>query len=174
MAVHRGPARLRPRCIQGGSPVAVMPFYIYNAEGSTKNESANRNSSFPSEFACSLCTVDVQFLQTTSRSVCMCITSYIKFYYVSTTHLELNCIMTKLMHKFLINLSIYFCLTCFGLSFSPSSEAGVQLRQWFQSPGYGVKAWALTPYPGDLNYCRGCTPASENGLKESPKHVRQK
>jgi hypothetical protein len=42
----------------------------------------------------------------------------------------------------LFYLSIYFCLTCFGLSFSPSSEAGVQLRQWFKSPGYGVSARA--------------------------------
>jgi hypothetical protein len=50
--------------------------------------------------------------------------------------------MTNVMHKFLINLSIYFCLTCFGLSFSPSSEAGEQLRQWFKSPGYGVSARA--------------------------------
>jgi hypothetical protein len=33
-------------------------------------------------------------------------------------------------------------------------------------------AQALTPYPGDLNHCRICTPASEDGLKESPKHVR--
>jgi hypothetical protein len=33
---------------------------------------------------------------------------------------------------------------------------------------------ALTPYPGDLLYCRNCIPASEDGLKESPKHVRQK
>jgi hypothetical protein len=40
--------------------------------------------------------------------------------------------------------------------------------------GYGVSAWALTPYPGDLNHCRSCTPASEVGLKGSPKHVRQK
>jgi hypothetical protein len=55
------------------------------------------------------------------------------------------------MHKFLIYLSIYFCLTCFGLSFSPSSEAGVQLRQWFKSPGYGVSARVLTPYPGNLH-----------------------
>jgi hypothetical protein len=47
------------------------------------------------------------------------------------------------MHEFLINLSIYFCLTCFGLSSSPSSEAGVQLWQWFKSPGYGVSAQAL-------------------------------
>jgi hypothetical protein len=82
-------------------------------------------------------------------------------------------IMTNLMHKFLIYfLSIYFCLTCFGVSFSPSSEAGVQIRQWFKSPGYGISARA--PYPGDLNHCRSFTPAYEDGLKENPKHVRQK
>jgi hypothetical protein len=44
--------------------------------------------------------------------------------------------MTKVMHKFLIYLSIYFCFTCFGLSFSPFSVAGVQLRQWLKFPGY--------------------------------------
>jgi preprotein translocase subunit SecG len=59
--------------------------------------------------------------------------------------------MTNVMHKFLIYLSIYFCLTCFGLSFTPSSEAGAQHRQWFKSPGYGVSARALTPYPADFN-----------------------
>jgi hypothetical protein len=58
------------------------------------------------------------------------------------------------MHKFLIDLPIYFCRTCFGLSFS-------------------LLALALTPYPEDLNHCRSFTPASEDGLKESPKHVRQ-
>jgi hypothetical protein len=57
-----------------------------------------------------------------------------------------NCIMTNVIHKFLIYLSIYFCFACFGLSFSPSSEAGVQLRHWFKSPGYGVSALAPTPY----------------------------
>jgi preprotein translocase subunit SecG len=59
--------------------------------------------------------------------------------------------MTNVMHKFLIYLSIYFFLTCFGFSFSTSSEAGIQLRLWFKSPGYGVsaRAQALTPYPGD-------------------------
>jgi hypothetical protein len=61
-----------------------------------------------------------------------------------------NCIMTNVMQKFLIYLSIYFCRTCFGLSLSPSSEAGGQIRQWFKSPGYGVSARVLTPYPGDL------------------------
>jgi hypothetical protein len=85
-----------------------------------------------------------------------------------------NCIMTNVMHKSLIYLSIYFCLTCFWLSLSPSSGAGVQLRQWFKFPECGARARALTPYPADLNHCRSCTPASEDGLKESPKHVRQK
>jgi hypothetical protein len=47
--------------------------------------------------------------------------------------------MTNVMHKFLIYLSIYFCLTCFGLSLSPSSEAGVQIRQWFKSIEAEVK-----------------------------------
>jgi hypothetical protein len=87
---------------------------------------------------------------------------------------RLNCIITKVMHKFLSYLSIYFCLTCFGLSFSPSSEAGVQFRQWLKSAGYSVSARTLTLYPADLNHCRNCTPASEDGLKESPKHVRRK
>jgi hypothetical protein len=44
------------------------------------------------------------------------------------------------------NLSIYFCRTCFGFSFSPSSEVGVQIRQWFKSSGYGVSVpllWAI-------------------------------
>jgi hypothetical protein len=82
--------------------------------------------------------------------------------------------MTNVMHKFSIYLSIYFFLTCFGLSFSSSSEAGVQFRQLFKSPGYGVSARALTLYPGDLNHCRNRTPSSEDELKERPKHVRQK
>jgi hypothetical protein len=82
--------------------------------------------------------------------------------------------MNNVMHKFLIYLSIYFCLTCFGLSFSPSSEAGIKLRQKFMAAGYGVSARALIPYPGDLNHCRNYTPTSEEGLKESLKHVRQK
>jgi hypothetical protein len=56
--------------------------------------------------------------------------------------------MTNVTHKFLIYLSIYFYLTCFWLSFSPSSEEGIQFRQRFKSPGYGVSARALTPYPG--------------------------
>jgi hypothetical protein len=92
--------------------------------------------------------------------------------------LSINCIMTNVLHTLLIYLSIYLCHTCFGLSFSPSSVAGVQLWQRLKSPGYGVSTRArmarvLTPYPGDLNRCRSCTPVSEDGLKGSPKHVMQ-
>jgi preprotein translocase subunit SecG len=87
--------------------------------------------------------------------------------------------MINVIHKFLIYLSIYFCLTCFGLSVSSSSEADVQFRQWFKFAGFGVSprlALTQTPHPADLNHSRSCTPASEDGLlvKESPKHVRQK
>jgi hypothetical protein len=39
---------------------------------------------------------------------------------------------------------------------------------------YGDSAQTLTPYPADLNHCQNCTPASEDGLKESPKHATQK
>jgi hypothetical protein len=93
--------------------------------------------------------------------------------------------MINQMHKFVIYLLIYFCLICFGLSFNPSSEAGIKLRRG-SSPGYDVGtrarmeldssilAQALTPQTGDLNLCRSCTSASEDVLKESPKHVRQK
>jgi hypothetical protein len=70
--------------------------------------------------------------------------------------------MTNVLYKFLIYVSINFCLTCFGLSFRPSLEAGVQFLLGMMSA------------PGDLDHCRNCTPASEDGLKESPKHVRQK
>jgi hypothetical protein len=71
------------------------------------------------------------------------------------------------MHKFLIYLSIYFCLARFGLSFSLSSGAGVQLRQLFKSAGYGVSAWALTPYPGDLNQAEVVHLPLKMGLKNS-------
>jgi hypothetical protein len=40
-------------------------------------------------------------------------------YAVRTVNFELNCIMTNVMYKFLIYLSIYFCLTFFGLKESP-------------------------------------------------------
>jgi hypothetical protein len=64
--------------------------------------------------------------------------------------------MTSVMHKFLIYLSIYFCLTYVGLRFRPSSVAGVQFRQWLKSAGYGDSARALTPYPADLNKLKSC------------------
>jgi hypothetical protein len=64
------------------------------------------------------------------------------------------------------NLSIYVCFTGLGLSFSPSSEAGVQIRQWFK--GADTIPSRLEPLPNLYS-----TPASEDGLKESPKHVKQ-
>jgi hypothetical protein len=73
------------------------------------------------------------------------------------------------------NLFIYLLLPyMLRLSFSPSSDAGVQFRQWFKSPGYGVRGRVLTPVPGVVNHWRNCTPTLEDGLKESPKHVWQK
>jgi hypothetical protein len=63
--------------------------------------------------------------------------------------------MTNEMHRFFIYLSIYFCLICFGLSFSPFSEADVLFRQWFKYAGYGVSARALTLFTGDW-VARGC------------------
>jgi hypothetical protein len=53
--------------------------------------------------------------------LCVCVYEYTRMYLC-----PFDCIMTNVMHKFLIYLSIYFRLTCFGLSFNPSSEAGVQ------------------------------------------------
>jgi hypothetical protein len=55
----------------------------------------------------------------------------------------------------------------FRTFFNPSSEVGVQLRQWFNPPEYGVSARALKPYSGGLNNCLNCTPASEDGLKKA-------
>jgi hypothetical protein len=99
-----------------------------------------------------------------------------QFYVVMTVHFGMKLFDDQINAHFLnlFYLCIYFCLTCFGLSFSPSSEAGVQLRQWLKPPDYGVSARALGLYLADLNPYRNCTPASEDGLNESPKHVRQK
>jgi hypothetical protein len=74
------------------------------------------------------------------------------FFRVHKHKLAGNCIMTNVMHKFLIYLSVYFCVTCFGFSFSPSPEAGLQFRQWFKSPGYGVSARALFPTISTLSH----------------------
>jgi hypothetical protein len=52
------------------------------------------------------------------------------------------------------------------------NQRNAQVFNLFIYSGYGVSARALTTYPGDLNHCRNRTPSSEDGLKESPKHVR--
>jgi hypothetical protein len=54
----------------------------------------------------------------------------LKFYVVGTVHLEMK-LYNDQCNAQVFNLSIYFCLICFWLSFSPSSEAGVQFWQWF-------------------------------------------
>jgi hypothetical protein len=53
------------------------------------------------------------------------------FYVVRTVHFGMKLYNDQRNAQVLMYLSIYFCLTCFGFSFSPSSVAGVQLRQWF-------------------------------------------
>jgi hypothetical protein len=63
-----------------------------------------------------------------------------------------NCIVTNIMQMFLIYISLYFYLICFGLSFSPCSEAGLQLRQfffwvWCQRPGADTIPRRLEPLP---------------------------
>jgi hypothetical protein len=57
--------------------------------------------------------------------------------------------MANVTHKFFIYLSIYYCLTCFGLSITPSSEAGVQLSRLLGPVSAPGLAGALTPYSGD-------------------------
>jgi hypothetical protein len=87
----------------------------------------------------------------------------LNFYVVRTVHFGMKLYNDQRNAQVLI-LIIYLLLPyMFWALFSQSSEAGVQFRQWFQSPGYGVSARALTPYP-----------ASEDWPKETPKHVRQK
>jgi hypothetical protein len=38
----------------------------------------------------------------------------------------------------------------------------------------GIQRPGADTIPIDLNHCRSCKPATEDGLKESPKQVRQK
>jgi hypothetical protein len=74
-------------------------------------------------------------------------------FFVRTLYFGMELYNDQLNAQFfnLFYLSIYFCLTCFGFSFSLSSEAGIQIRQWLKSIVYGVSARALTPYTGKLN-----------------------
>jgi hypothetical protein len=48
-----------------------------------------------------------------------------------------------------INLPMPYILRAF---FYPIFRGGCTISAWFKSPGYGVSARALTPYPGDLNH----------------------
>jgi hypothetical protein len=79
--------------------------------------------------------------------------------------------MTNAMHKFFIYLSIDFCLKCFRLSISPFSEAGVQLRQWFKAPVYGVSALAM-PNLVELKWLPSAPPTNAN-VQPSNRNSRQ-
>jgi hypothetical protein len=73
--------------------------------------------------------------------------------------------MTSVMHKFLIYL------------FTPALHVSgldlAHLQRQVYNFGSGSSLLGIQ-YEGDLNHCRSCTPAFEDGLKESPNHVRQK
>jgi hypothetical protein len=70
---------------------------------------------------------------------------FFKFHVVRTVHFGIKCYNDQ-RNAQVFNLFINLLLPdMFGLAFSPSSEAGVQLRQCFKSPGYGVSNRALTP-----------------------------
>jgi hypothetical protein len=72
---------------------------------------------------------------------------YFKCYVVRTVHFGMklyNDQRNAQVFKFILFI-YYFCLTSFGLSFSPLSEGGVQHWQWFKTAGYGVSALAPNP-----------------------------
>jgi hypothetical protein len=77
------------------------------------------------------------------------------------------------MQKFLIYLSILFS-SALHVSGFLLVHLQRQVYNFDSGPsllGMVLSARVLTPYVGDLNHCRSC--ASEDGLKQSPKHVRQ-
>jgi hypothetical protein len=78
-------------------------------------------------------------------------------------------------HNVLINLFIYFCLTCFGLSFSPSSEAGVQFRHWSSLLGMvsAPRRWHHTQQDWTTAEVVQYT-CLWRWAKRRPKHVSQK
>jgi hypothetical protein len=84
--------------------------------------------------------------------------------------------MTNVMHKFLIYFIYLFTsalhVSGFLLAHLQREEYNIGIGSRY--PVAVVSARVLTPHPGDLNRCRSCTPASEDGLIERPKHVRQK
>jgi hypothetical protein len=66
--------------------------------------------------------------------------------------------MTNLMHRLLIYL--------FTSALHVSGFLLTHLQRQVYNFSNGSIARALTPYPGDLNHCRSCTPASEGRLKK--------
>jgi hypothetical protein len=84
-----------------------------------------------------------------------------KFYVVRAVHFGIKLYNDQRNAQVFNFLSVYFYLICFGLSFTTSA--------WLKSPGPGADT-----IPKGLEPRRNYTPASEDGLKESPKHVTQK
>jgi hypothetical protein len=80
------------------------------------------------------------------------------------------------MHKFFKFIALFTSAYMFRVFFKPIFKRHcVQMRQWFTSPEYGVSARAQTPDSGDFNIPPNLyTVPLEDGLKENPKHVRQK
>jgi hypothetical protein len=80
-----------------------------------------------------------------------------KFYYVRTMHFGMK-LYNDQTNAQVLNLFIYFCLTCFGLFFQPI------FRGRCTNSAVAQISWVWYQRPGDLNHCRICIPASEDGL----------
>jgi hypothetical protein len=82
--------------------------------------------------------------------------------------------MTNVMHEFLIFFLFISALHVSGFIVAHLHRQVYKLGSGSSLLGMESAPGTLTPYPADLNSCRICTPASEDGLQESPKNVRYK
>jgi hypothetical protein len=90
------------------------------------------------------------------------------FYVVRTVHLEMK-LYNDQRNAHVFNIFIYLLMPyMFRAFFKPIFRGRRTLL------AVVLISWALKPYPGDLNHYQICTSPSEYGLKEIPKHVRQK
>jgi hypothetical protein len=82
--------------------------------------------------------------------------------------------MTNVMHKFKFIYLFTSALHVSGFLLAHLQRQMYKIGNGSSLLGMVLAPRALTPYPEDLNHCHSCTPASEDRLKERPKHVRQK
>jgi hypothetical protein len=68
----------------------------------------------------------------------------------------------------------FYFIYLFNSALHVSSFLLAHLQRQVYNFGSGSSLLGMVSAPGDLNHCRSCTPACEDGLKESPKHVMQK